>query len=93
MRLVSMAQAQRKARVTMVGTSHIRRLREALDSATDKLMEANFGVFQVDISYVCGGGWTLDSVCARQATITESRHDFILIKAGSNDLAQVGLCG
>ena len=86
-----MAQAQRKARVTVVGTSHIRRLRDALDSATDKRMEANFGVSQVDINYVCGGGWTLDSVCARQATITESRPDFILIKAGSNDLAQVEL--
>ena len=86
-----MAQAQRKARVTVVGTSHIRRLRTALDSATDKRMEANFGVSQVDISYVCGSGWTLDSVCARQATITDSRPDFILFKAGSNDLAQVGL--
>ena len=34
---------------------------------------------------------TLDSVRARQATITESRPDFILIKVWSNDLAQVGL--
>ena len=44
-----MAQAQRKARVTVVGTSLIRRLLEALDSSTDtrKRLEANFGVSHV----------------------------------------------
>ena len=66
-----MAQAPRKARVTVIGTSHIRRLREALDSATDKCMEANVGVSQVDICYFRRGGWVLDSVYARQATVTE----------------------
>ena len=49
-----MAQAPRKARVTVVGISHIHRLRESLASATDtgKHLEANFGVSQVAI-YVC----------------------------------------
>ena len=84
--------AMPSCKITIVGTSFVRRLRDDITHRGNDLeFEHGFGLSQAHISYGCGGGWTLQSVRDHVPEIVSSKPDYVILKAGSNDLASVSL--
>ena len=77
-------------RITIVGTSHIRRLMSDINKHTDAVFEPGFGIAEASICVICGGGWTIDSVRSKFPLIVQSQPDYVILKVGSNDLC--GVC-
>ena len=47
------------ASVTLVGSSHVRRLRDAIHTKSDHAFIEDFGISQAKLGFVCKGGWTM----------------------------------
>lgn len=77
------------ARITIVGTSHIRRLSAAMEDISWPQLAPDFDVAQAEITFICQGGWTLRDVRGAQHAIDASRPDFLIVQAGSNDMCKV----
>ena len=78
-------------RITIVGTSHIRRLMSDIHKRTDAVFEPGFSIAESSISVICGGDWTIDSVRSKFPLIVQSRTDYIILKVGSTDLCGIRL--
>ena len=78
-------------KITIVGTSHTRRLKGAiLEQAandTDAELLLNFGLQQAHVTFICRGGWTLTDVRQALPRIVSSKPDFLVVHVGSNDLS------
>lgn len=77
--------------VCIVGTSHVRRLRDAINASADPAFSKNFGLSDVHVSFVCGGGWTLSNIEHALPLIREQHPQYIILKVGSNDLCSANL--
>jgi lysophospholipase L1-like esterase len=75
-------------RVTVVGSSFVRRLRDDIDHGAHEVFEGNFGLAEVSVSYVCQGGWKVEDVRANLHQISQQRPDFVVLQIGSNDLCK-----
>jgi lysophospholipase L1-like esterase len=81
----------RRAKIAIVGTSHVRRLQDAISLGKDESFQLNFGIVQADVSYVCQGGWKLQDVRDSQSQVDGLKPDYLIIKVGSNDLCDVNV--
>ena len=70
-----------KASITVIGTSHIRRLRDDISKGADESFLKNFGLQQVALTYVCGGGWRLNNICDNMDRIVDSHPDYLVVQA------------
>ena len=77
-----------KASITVNGTSHIRMLRDDISKGADESFLENFGLQQVALTYICGGGWSLNNICDNLDRIMDSHPDYLVVQAGSNYLAR-----
>ena len=77
-----------KASITVTGTSRIRRLRDDISKGADESFLENFGLQQVALTYTCGGGWSLNNICNNLDKIADFQPDYLVLQAGSNDLAR-----
>lgn len=84
-----MAEARANPRVCLVGTSHIKRLRDDIASGSDPAFMVNFGVTGVPVSFVCRGGWTIPELEKAIPVVQALQPDFIILKVGTNDLCSV----
>ena len=78
-----------KVSISLIGTSHIRRLRDDVRKRADVAFQQDFGIRQVDLAYICGGGWRLTHVSDNLEEIVDSHPDYLIVQAGPNDLARV----
>lgn len=81
-----MAARQNQARITVVGTSHMRRLNDAMIKGPDPKLVPHFGLSQARVTFICQGGWTLNDVRRARPAIDASLPDFLVVQVGSNDL-------
>lgn len=76
----------RPVKVTVVGTSFIRRLRDDILKVTDSSFERNFGIPKVEVRFVCKGAWYLPDVQENLERIAAHRPDIVILQCGGNDL-------
>ena len=77
------------ARVTLVGSSHVRRLRDAIHTKSDHVFLEDFGISQAKASFVCKGGWTICDVHNETKRVAEAHPDYLILVIGSNDIVQL----
>lgn len=79
-------------KVVIAGTSHVRRLRDAIDEGSDPAFEAHFGLSQISTDFVCGGGWGLEDIVRHQSQILRSKPHVLVLQVGSNDICSADCC-
>lgn len=78
-----------QAKITVVWTSHFRRLKDAIYNNKDPCLEANFGLDQAEVTLIWKEGWTLSDIARGQDCIDQTQPDYIILLAGSYDTASV----
>ena len=76
------------ATVTLVGSSHIRRLRDAIQTKSGQVFPEDFGTSQAKLSFVCKGGWTICDVHNETKRVAETHPDYLIRIVASSDLVQ-----
>lgn len=72
--------SRRDCRVSVVGSSFIRRLRD------DQNFSDDFDLKNVRVNYVCRGGWRLQDARDSLPRISAQHPDIVILQIGSNDL-------
>lgn len=76
-------------KISIVGSSFIRRLNEAVTGGHDEAFKQNFNLDAVDsVNYVCRGGWKVQSVLEHMDSINRQTPDVVILQIGSNDLGK-----
>ena len=71
-------------KISIVGSSFIRRLNEAIIGGNDEAFEQNFNLDAVgSVNYVCRGGWKVKSVLEHMDSIKRQTPD-VIVQIGSN---------
>ena len=55
--------------VSLVGHSFIRRFRKNMERQSNVVFRQNLGINDIDINYVCKGGWCVEHILANAATM------------------------
>ena len=76
------------ARVTLVGSSHVCRPRDAIQTKSNHTFLEDFGISQTKFSFVCKGGWAICDVHNETKRVAETHPDYLILVIGFNDLAK-----
>ena len=63
------------ARVTLLDSSHVHRLRDTIQTKTDHAFLEDFGISQAKLSFVCKGGWTICDVHNETKRVAKTHLD------------------
>lgn len=73
-------------KVSLVGSSFIRRLHEDIYYERDGEFKDNFGLENIRVRTVCQGGWKVKDVWESLGRIATQAPDIVILQIGSNDL-------
>ena len=76
-------------RVSLVGHSFIRRLRDAIRHKADLAFLDDFGLQNVRLDFVCKGGWKILDIQDNLPSIITQSPNIVLLQCGTNDLCSL----
>lgn len=75
-----------QVRVALIGSSYLRQLGDDIQNGVSEEFLADFGLEQIDSTFICGGGWLLEDILHYENEIKAFKPQIIFLQIGGNDL-------
>lgn len=80
-----------QVRVALIGSSYLRQLGDDIQNGVSEEFLADFGLEQIDSTFICGGGWLLEDILHYENEIKAFKPQIIFLQIGGNDLSRYGM--